>query len=174
MDIPPVFPYVGMKDEAGAPEWFEDGGVIENLPLFFGTAIEQCDLLFVLPLNASFDAAVNHRSILARLSRVMETRQGVIERNAFKQAYLYNNLAELTRKPQVNVFAICPAGTLDVGTIDFHKPRAAGAAYRLMYEQTARVLRQDVPTLRPDWIRLATVAIDPATNQPHIGYVDDF
>lgn len=174
MDIPPVFPYVGMKDEAGAQEWFEDGGVIENLPLFFGTAIEQCDLLFVLPLNASFDADVNHRSIMARLSRVMEARQGVIERNAFKQAYLYNNLAEFTKKPQVNVFAICPAGTLDVGTIDFHKPRAAGAAYRLMYEQTARVLRQDVPTLRPDWIRLATVAIDPATNQPQIDYVDEF
>ncbi len=169
MDIPPVFPYVGMKDEAGRPEWFEDGGVIENLPLFFGTAIEQCDLLFVLPLNASFDATVNHHSILARLSRVIETRQGVIERNAFKQAYLYNHLHQLTGKPQVTVFAICPGGALAVGTMDFHKAREAGAAYRLMYEETARVLRQDFATLSPAWIRLATVG--PGRE---LSYVDEF
>ena len=143
MDIPPVYPYMGMPDESGTKtDWFEDGGVIENLPMIFGTAIEECDLLFVLPLNASFSATVNHRSILARLSRVMESRQGVIERNAFKHAYLYNDLHRLENKKEVSVFAICPAGELSVGTMDFHKPREAAAAYRLMYEQTGRVWRR--------------------------------
>lgn len=173
MDIPPVFPYVAIPDEAGEPEWYEDGGVVENLPMLFGTGIEHCDLLFVLPLNATFDAPVNHRSMVARLFRVLETRQGVIERNAFKQAYLYNDLHRLTGKLPVNVFAICPAGELAVGTTDFHKPRAAGAAYRLMYEETARVLRQDMATLRPDWIRLATVA-QAADGTRTLDYVDDF
>jgi predicted acylesterase/phospholipase RssA len=158
MDIPPLFPYVEMKDPIyGTDEWFEDGGVIENLPMLFGTQLEECDLLFVLPLNATFDAAANHHSILARLSRVMETRQGVIERNAFKQAYLYNDLHKLTGRPRVSVFAICPAEPLAVGTVDFHKAREAGAAYRLMYQETAKELREGFTQLTPDWIRLATV-----------------
>ena len=158
MDIPPLFPFVRIVDPiAQEDEWFEDGGVIENLPMMFGTQIEHCDLLFVLPLNASFDAEVNHHSILARLSRAMEVRQGVIERNAFKQAYLYNDLHKATGKPQVTIFAICPAEPLAVGTIDFHKPREAGAAYRLMYEATGKELREGFGSLTPEWIRLATV-----------------
>jgi len=158
MDIPPLFPFVRIADPiAREDEWFEDGGVIENLPMMFGTQIEQCDLLFVLPLNASFDAEVNHHSILARLSRTMEVRQGVIERNAFKQAYLYNDLHKATDKPRVTIFAICPAEPLALGTIDFHKPREAGVAYRLMYEETAKELREEFGRLTPDWIRLATV-----------------
>lgn len=170
MDIPPLFPFVKMKDPISREdEWFEDGGVIENLPMVFGTLIEGCDLLFVLPLNASFDAEVNHHSILARLSRAMEARQGVIERNAFKQSYLYNDLHKLTGQPRVSVFAICPAEPLAVSTIDFHKRREAGVAYRLMYEETAKELREEFGKLRPDWIRLATVG--PKGERK---YIDDF
>jgi len=150
-----------------------DGGVIDNLPMIFGTAIEECDLLFVLPLNASFSATVNHRSILARLSRVMESRQGVIERNAFKLAYLYNDLHRLEQKKAVRIFAIAPAGDLGVGTMDFHKPRDAAAAYRLMYEQTGRVLEKDMPGLERNWIRLVTVSLD-ERSQPVIDYVEEF
>ncbi len=174
MDIPPVYPYMAMPDEAGTgTDWFEDGGVIDNLPMIFGTAIEECDLLFVLPLNASFSATVNHGSILARMSRVMESRQGVIERNAFKLAYLYNDLHRLEQKKEVRVFAIAPAGDLSVGTMDFHKPREAAAAYRLMYEQTARVLEKDIPGLEHNWIRLVTVSLD-GRGQPVIDYVEEF
>jgi predicted acylesterase/phospholipase RssA len=170
MDIPPLFPFVRITDPiAREDEWFEDGGVIENLPMMFGTQIEHCDLLFVLPLNASFDAEVNHHSILARLGRAMEVRQGVIERNAFKQAYLYNDLHKATGKPQVTIFAICPAEPLAVGTIDFHKPREAGAAYRLMYEATAKELREEFGKLTPDWIRLATIGPEGKRT-----YIDDF
>ena len=158
MDIPPLFPFVKIRDAISREdEWFEDGGVIENLPMMFGTQIEACDLLFVLPLNATFDAAVNHHSMLARLARVMESRQGVIERNAFKQAHLYNILDQRTERSPVSVFAICPAEPLAIGTIDFHKPTEAGQAYRLMYEATAKELTRSFDALRPDWIRLATV-----------------
>ncbi len=157
MDIPPVFPLTRMKAPGFGTEWFEDGGVIENLPMLFGTQVEHCDLLFVLPLNATFRAPVNHRSIIARLSRVMEARQGVIERNAFKLAYLYNELHQATGKSLVSIFAICPAGRLAVGTVDFHKRREAGAAYRLMYDATAQELKEGFGNLTPQWIRLATV-----------------
>src|SRR5258705_13981642 len=96
MHIPPVFPLPRMKAPGFGTEWFEDGGGIENLPMLFGTQVEHCDLLFVLPLNATFPAPVNHRSIIARLSRGMEARQGVIEGNAFKLSYLYNVLHQRT------------------------------------------------------------------------------
>jgi predicted acylesterase/phospholipase RssA len=170
MDIPPVFPFARMQDPVfGTTEWYQDGGVIENLPVLFGTQVEQCDLLFVLPLNATFEAAVDHRSISRRLSRVMETRQGVIERDAFKFAYLYNDLHKLSGRSKVSIFAICPAAPLSVGTIDFHKGREAEAAYRLMYQETARELGQEFGHLTPDWIRLVTVRPDRTRV-----YVEDF
>jgi predicted acylesterase/phospholipase RssA len=90
MDLPPLFPYV----QVGAG-LFEDGGVVDNLPIRFGTEIEQCDLLFVLPLNATFATMPDVRRVIRRLLRVMDVRQGVLERNAFKLIYLYNELAGL-------------------------------------------------------------------------------
>lgn len=90
MDLPPLFRYTKRHDQ-----YFEDGGVVENLPVRFGTEIEHCDLLFILPLNATFAEPVNHDSILRRFYRVMDVRQGVLERNAFKLIYLYNELAAL-------------------------------------------------------------------------------
>jgi len=93
MDIPPLFPYTSIDNE-----FFEDGGVIDNLPIRFGTEIEECDLLFILPLNASFERTVDQRSLIRRLARVTEIRQGVLERNSFKMIYLYNELASLREK----------------------------------------------------------------------------
>ncbi|MFN2456347.1 MAG: hypothetical protein ABR577_19290 [Pyrinomonadaceae bacterium] len=93
MDIPPLFEYTSMNNGV-----FEDGGVIDNLPIRFGTEIEECDLLFILPLNASFETEVNHRSVFKRLARVMDIRQGVLERNSFKMIYLYNELASLRKR----------------------------------------------------------------------------
>lgn len=95
MDLPPLFRYTRLKDQ-----YYEDGGVIENLPIQFGTEAEHCDLLFILPLNATFSREVSQRSIVKRLWRVMDVRQGVLERNSFKMIYLYNDLAELRRKTQ--------------------------------------------------------------------------
>ncbi len=93
MDLPPLFQYMSIGDEL-----FEDGGVVENLPIRFGTELEKCDLLFVLPLNASFEQTADLRSVARRLFRVMDVRQGVMERNSFKMVYLYNELAALRQK----------------------------------------------------------------------------
>ncbi|MGH7570576.1 MAG: patatin-like phospholipase family protein [Gemmatimonadota bacterium] len=90
MDIPPLFEYARIGDEV-----FEDGGTIDNLPIYFGTGIEKCDLLFVLPLNASYAAPAEGHSIVQRLERVMTIRHGALERKSLKDVYLYNELAAL-------------------------------------------------------------------------------
>src|SRR6185436_19368517 len=46
MDLPPLFPYASIRTDMN--EEFEDGGVIDNLPVVLGTQIEECDLLFIL------------------------------------------------------------------------------------------------------------------------------
>ncbi|HWS89303.1 MAG TPA: patatin-like phospholipase family protein [Pyrinomonadaceae bacterium] len=93
MDLPPLFEYAADGD--GEADFYEDGGVIDNLPIYFGTEVEECDLLFILPLNASFEQEVNHRSLIRRLARVTNIRQGVLERKAFKDIYLFNEMAYL-------------------------------------------------------------------------------
>lgn len=90
MDLPPLFEHVKIGDET-----FEDGGVVDNVPIYFGTGIEKCDLLFVLLLNASFASGVGRRWILRRMQRVLTIRQGALERRALKDVYLYNELAAL-------------------------------------------------------------------------------
>lgn len=91
MDLPPLFPFKKVNDEV-----FEDGGVIDNLPVMFA-AMESCDLTFVLPLNSDFNAEPNSRSLLGRFIRVMDVRQGALERGSLKTQYLYNELAVLRR-----------------------------------------------------------------------------
>ncbi|HET7791155.1 MAG TPA: patatin-like phospholipase family protein [Gemmatimonadales bacterium] len=189
MDIPPLFPYVRMAAARGGEALFEDGGVVDNLPLWFGTQVEECDLLFVLPLNATYRAAVNPSSILARLTRVIDVRQGVIERDAFKFAYLYNELAALRaagaaaapgdalgtralarRHRPVSIFAICPGEPLAINTIEFWKGEEAGAAFDLMYAATKDELEHRfADATRPDWIRMAVVGPD-----GRLGYITEF
>jgi predicted acylesterase/phospholipase RssA len=90
MDLPPLFPYFPWEGDL-----FEDGGVIDNLPISFAThEKENCDLLFVLPLNADFEEEPNERSMIGRLSRIMDMRQGALERLGFKVLYLYNEVAK--------------------------------------------------------------------------------
>ena len=96
MDIPPLVQYMTIKGD-----YYEDGGVIDNLPVRFGTEVEHCDLLFILPLNASFERKVDHQSVFRRLARVTEIRQGVLERNSFKMIRLYNELASLRKRIEV-------------------------------------------------------------------------
>jgi NTE family protein len=91
MDLPPLFPYMELGDDV-----FEDGGVIDNLPVMFA-AMESCDLIFVLPLNSDFNAEPDHRSLLNRFLRVMDVRQGALERGSLKSQYLYNELAVLRK-----------------------------------------------------------------------------
>lgn len=162
MDLPPLFPYVERNGKL-----FEDGGVIDNLPITFA-ALEGCDLLFVLPLNADFEEEPSRTSIAARLFRVMDIRQGVIERSNLKILYLYNELAALRRfaadaanpeqrakaravlkttlertNSHMNVFAVCPQRSFVEATIntqELWKAKEAGIAFGVMHDATAKLL----------------------------------
>ena len=165
MDLPPLFPYA-LRDG----KQFEDGGVIDNLPITFA-AIEECDLVFILPLNASFEEVPNERSILARFLRVMDVRQGALERGGFKLLYLYNELAALRsqvsgppaadasvahsfeplafalrrRNSVINVFAVCPLKSFvedTINTVELWKNVEAGVAFDVMHTATQKLLPQ--------------------------------
>jgi predicted acylesterase/phospholipase RssA len=178
MDLPPLFPY--MKIRTDREEWFEDGGVVDNLPLRFGTEIEKCNLLFVLPLNASFAEPVNHDSVVKRLFRVMDIRQGVLEHNSIKLARLYNDKIRLknqkreqdktsgnTKKdPLLSVFAICPKQPLAIGTAEFWKPEEAGTAFDLMYSATRTALNDRFLDLSdPNYLRMTLVGPEGETTR---------
>ncbi len=158
MDLPPLFPYMNIDNE-----WFEDGGVVDNLPVRFATAIEKCNLLFILPLNSSFESPADHKSLLKRLLRVMDVRQGVLERESMKLTYLYNNIAKLKAQPKkpelVSVFAICPEQPLVINTSELYKTKEAGEAFDLMYRVTKNELADNfLEAANPEWLRLALVS----------------
>lgn len=183
MDLPPLFPYVKRHNNL-----FEDGGVIDNLPITFAAGSEEnCDLIFILPLNSDFEEEPNETSIVARLFRVMDVRQGVLERSGFKLLYLYNELAALRKWVQsssaapdqgvhsvplnfalqrkhdvIGVFAVCPLKSFVRATIDTRelwKRKQAGIAFEVMRDATAR----ELPGFQfkdQDKVRVALVARD--------------
>jgi NTE family protein len=192
MDLPPLFPYARRDGKQ-----FEDGGVIDNLPITF-PAIEGCDLVFILPLNASFDEVPNERSILARFLRVMDMRQGALERGGFKLLYLYNELAALRaqvpepeaaaepaaahsfaplafalrrRNAVINVFAVCPLKSFveeTINTVELWKNVEAGIAFDVMREATQKLL-PNFPFDHQDGVRVALVS-----REGHITWDADF
>jgi NTE family protein len=181
MDFPPLFPYV--RDRGGL---FEDGGVIDNVPIIF-PANDGCDLIFILPLNADFEQAPNNTSIVARLFRVMNVRQGVLERNGFKMIYLYNELAALReyvdslqaltpsarspgsaslafalarRNRPIAVFAVCPQKSFvreTLNTQELWKNKQAGTAFDVMDHATKSILTEFKFERRQEAIRVALV-----------------
>jgi predicted acylesterase/phospholipase RssA len=172
MDLPPLFPYIKLKDSQLEDRYFEDGGVIDNLPISFA-ALEGCDLIFVLPLNHDFKRDVNLRSIFARLFRVMDVRQGVLERKSFRDLYLYNELADLRdyakaleekvdNRPEIpadshladalsrkhrkiSIFAVCPDRDFVLSTIntqEFWKQKEAKKVFKKMYDTSWKILEE--------------------------------
>jgi len=141
MDLPPLFPYSRVASPVDVT-WCEDGGVIDNLPIRLATAFDRCDLLFILPLNASFYEAEAPKLLFTRLSRVMNVRQGVLERAALKNVYLFNLRWVLSgeRNP-IPAFVIAPGQPLLVGTTEFWKSGAERArALQQMYDATRQAL----------------------------------
>lgn len=162
MDLPPLFPYAARNNN-----FYEDGGVIDNLPIQFPASLD-CDLIFILPLNSDFEEKPNRTSIIARLFRVMDVRQAALERGGFKLLYLYNELAALRnalppastqrnaasgsaplaaalmrRNRLINVFAVCPLKSFVRETIDtteLWNTQGAGVAFEVMQEATAGLL----------------------------------
>jgi len=185
MDLPPLFPYMSIDCET-----FEDGGVVDNLPVVFGTAIEECDLLFVFMLNASFESEPDKVSILNRMLRVMDVRQGVLERDSLKLTYLYNEKCALggqlkqlginqldagVPRAPVMVIAICPDRPLKVGTAEFWKTSEFCCAFKIMYEATRTILEKfdfridpSKPKERSNWIKIHLIS-----PQGHIRIDDD-
>lgn len=143
MGIPPVFRYsflTGMDVE----EWCEDGGVLDNLPVRLATAFDDIDLLFVLPLTASFFQRELPRMLVTRLMRVIDMRGGMLERNSLKMIYLFNMRYVLSgnRNP-VPAFIIAPGQPLSIGTMDFFKLRRHGqGVFDQMYLATKQALKE--------------------------------
>lgn len=140
MDIPPLFPYMRIRrnDTLG---FYEDGGVADNLPIRLGTAFDHCDLLFVLPLNATFAQQASERSILGRLMRVMTVRQGVLERNSLKLIYLFNELSAVRNSEPLLACILAPGLPLRIDTTQFWRQQEAGEAFDLMYEAMREYIR---------------------------------
>lgn len=90
MTFPPLIP-----QQAIGSALYEDGGVVDNLPIYFGSVIEDCDYLFILPLNLSADVErqqINTRSIISRIIRVLGVREGSQEELSLKKFGLSNEL----------------------------------------------------------------------------------
>ncbi len=105
MNLPPLFPYSKIGEGV-----FEDGGVIENIPFRFGAPIEDCDLLFVLPLNANFqDRDVEGPTLLKRVLRVSDIRQGVLEAHALKSADIINRFAQRIERLEFGINTMASA-----------------------------------------------------------------
>jgi predicted acylesterase/phospholipase RssA len=101
MDLPPAFPHMNIGADV-----FEDGGVLENLPIRFGAPIEDCDLLFVLPLHASFKRTRERHSLLKRVLRVGEIRQGMLELAALRNVDTINRFAQRVERLDFGVNAM--------------------------------------------------------------------
>lgn len=165
MDIPPAF----RRLRGPTGEECEDGGVIDNLPIRYATRYEGCNLLFVFPLNATFAARVSSWSIVRRLFRVMDVRQGTLERDAIRDIGLYNDVIHAGRlepyrdlhvKP-VTTFCMSPEPPHEVGTFEFWKMRRAAAdAYALMYEATRDELQHFDFSIDNHSVWMARVAAD--------------
>ena len=167
MDLPPLFPYFQRDNKS-----FEDGGIIDNLPIIF-PAMEGCDLIFILPLNSDFEEEPNDTSVIARLFRVMEVRQGALERNGFKILYLFNELAALrnytdklpaTAHPvciDSNSTAVCPHKAFvqtTINTQELWKRKEAGIAFDVMRQATSDIISGFRFDQKHDTVRVALIS----------------
>ena len=109
MNLAPVFPYSKIGDAR-----FEDGGVVENLPFRFGAPIEDCDLLFVLPLNTTFQQHdVPKRTLIKSVHRIADIRRGVLEANALKTADTINRFAQRMERLEFGVTTMAASSPPD-------------------------------------------------------------
>jgi predicted acylesterase/phospholipase RssA len=175
MCLPPLFPY----SEVSTPNdttWCEDGGVIDNLPIRLGTVFDDCDLLFVLPLNASFFESRRPRHLFTRMKRVMDVRQGILERQALKTAYQYNIILALKhRRNPIPVFVIAPGQPLKIDTTELWKISGDGeAAFTQMYHATHQALDAffDYEKLRDFFMAHQELRNGQVDSLPEGGYVE--
>ena len=102
--MPPLFPF--QMIDGGL---FEDGGAVEGIPFRFASPLEDCDLLFVLPVNGSPAPSGDCHSMTKRLLRVMDLRQGALERAALKHTDTINRIAERIDRIDFGVSTLAPS-----------------------------------------------------------------
>jgi predicted acylesterase/phospholipase RssA len=144
MTLPPLFQYMTAVGDGGPDDtqYYEDGGVIDNLPIVFGTEVEACDLLFVFPLNASFEARVDTRWMWKRLVRVVNIRQAALEQKALADLRRLNKTKLGSGLSPVSVFAVCPEDDSLISTSHFWNGEGSVAAFDLMYRATVKALQE--------------------------------
>lgn len=109
MNLGPVFPFAKVGDTA-----FEDGGVVDNLPFRFGAPIEDCDLLFVLPLDTTFQQHdVPRRTLIKSVQRVADVRRGVLEAHALKTADTINRFAQRIERLEFGITTMAASAPPD-------------------------------------------------------------
>ncbi len=143
MGIPPLFDYTYLVGH-DAMAYCEDGGVISNLPIRLGMYFDQCDLLFILPLNASFAQGTLPFSMPSRLARVIDMRQGMLERMELKSVYQFNQRYVFAgeRNP-VLAFAIAPGEKTMIHTSELWKlDRYGTVVFDQMYRATKKALNE--------------------------------
>ena len=161
--------------------------MIDNLPIQFATWCEGCNLLFVFPLNATFAGRAPNISVIQRMARVLDIRQGILERDALKDIGLYNRIIEGEQakgakeslaSPSVTTdaskeklsgvhsqpsttFCICPAPPLGVGTFGFWSLKGHGReCFKLMYDATKAELARFDFSPSNQTVRMAKVGPD--------------
>lgn len=99
MNLPPLFPGAMIDGSM-----IEDGGAIDDLPLRFGSPIEDCDLIFVLPLHTTYQQYDGKSSnLLGRVLRVADLRRGVIGSRALRGADTINRFAQRVERLEFGV-----------------------------------------------------------------------
>ena len=72
--------------------FFEDGDVLDPVPMRFAVPIESCDLVFVLPSNGPLEIDGNSRE--QRMRRIAHLQRAALERVSLKNADTINRMVE--------------------------------------------------------------------------------
>jgi predicted acylesterase/phospholipase RssA len=103
MSLPPLYRLAKADGSA-----YEEGTLSESLPLRFAAPIEQCDLVFVLPLDGGHARGSRRRPMLRRVLRVMDSRKDALSHAALKNADMINRFSERMDRIKFGINALAP------------------------------------------------------------------
>ncbi|HMJ24508.1 MAG TPA: hypothetical protein VK475_01705, partial [Pyrinomonadaceae bacterium] len=132
----------------------------------YKTTLDEIRVEAIAAQGAALDSAALVKKIAAALKAPAPDGDGDSEKDGPAEEGAESEKGSavkraLNRKHKmVQIFSICPAPELAIGTAEFWKTREAGKAFRLMYDKTQDELQQFfyVDTPAPDWIRMARVS----------------
>jgi predicted acylesterase/phospholipase RssA len=139
MSLPPLCATADIDGRA-----FEEGTLSESLPLRFAATIENCDLIFVLPLDAA-DTSGSRRPMLRRMLRLMDSRKDALGHSALRSADMINRFAERMERIEFGVNTVAPS------------IRGQGIA-----AEALAGLREEVAEFQQEYRRLYIFTISPA------------